>query len=73
MARYRFYMDDSDNEGRQYVTEVNFHAETYDEVVQWFDQFLKGAGFIYEGELEIVNHRKEAKTCECCKNTDGLY
>lgn len=60
MARFTFTMQEEESgfgENDEYSTEVSFAAETHDEVIMWFDQFLKGCGFIYNGEVMINDVR----------------
>ena len=68
MSRFNFkYVSESDNqrderwgpEKEEDVVTHSFSTEDLYEVVQRMEQFLKGAGFIFSGTLEIVSSYTE--------------
>jgi hypothetical protein len=52
---FKFY---SDNHGR--TTEVTVHADQLDEVVETFQEFLRGCGYYFNGNLELVPDAADA-------------
>ena len=38
---------------------VEFNAETLDDILKEFEMFLRGAGFHFDGQLDIVNDEYE--------------
>lgn len=39
--------------------DMEFDALTYHEVLEKFDMFLRGAGFVFDGDVDIVNDQSE--------------
>ena len=54
MAKYTFVADHSYNLDTNVVNHT-FTADNLYEVVENFQQFLRGAGFVFDGQLEIVD------------------
>lgn len=57
MTQYKFISigDEADEFGPGINVEHTITGEqTWDELVEHFDRFLKAVGFIYEGELQMV-------------------
>ena len=53
--RYSFRVDMETEEGRtEFSNNLEFDALTLDDVLGNFELFLKGAGFVFTGHLEIV-------------------
>lgn len=54
----RYEPSDSQHEYLQTRIEMSISDEaTVDDMVAFLDCFLKAAGFMYEGELQIINNR----------------
>lgn len=53
---YNFVPDQLDRSNIAFKTTVEFEADTLDEVLGQFTQFLRGAGFYFEGDVEIVDN-----------------
>jgi hypothetical protein len=55
MSRFRFSVDSEDLEGRTiFSNTLEFDAEQLDDVVGNFELFLKGAGFCFNGHVDIT-------------------
>ena len=55
MSQYILIQIDQDLEGRDVSKlQLEFNSENLDEVVMYLDMFLKGSGFVYTGELGVV-------------------
>lgn len=52
----QFVPDQLDTGNIASKTTVEFEADTLDEVLGQFTQFLRGAGFCFEGDVEIVDN-----------------
>jgi hypothetical protein len=50
--------------------QINFSKENIHEVIQHMDMFLKGCGFVYEGQLGIL---EEEKPVDVNVNHDTMY
>lgn len=54
MAKFKLICDHSCDLDTHVVTH-EFNAEYLPDVIQNIDMFLKGAGYIYNGELDIID------------------
>jgi hypothetical protein len=54
--RYEFIQYETDAYGEETANKIStsFHADTLDQVIERMQYFLKGSGFIFDGQLEIV-------------------
>ena len=53
--RYRFSVDHENEDGRTtFSNTLEFDAEQLPDVVGNFELFLKGAGFVFDGHLDII-------------------
>ena len=56
----RYEPSDSRHEYLQTRIEMSISDEaTFDDMANFFDAFLKAAGFVYDGELQVVNPEKD--------------
>lgn len=55
MTQYQFEAFDSDE---QSTTTKEFQAESLDTILREFQYFLKGAGFEFDGNIEVVPEEK---------------
>lgn len=66
MPNFKFICENtSDNENIDRRNVVEFTAETWSEVVDEMNDFLRGCGYVFKGELGIVD--AESSTCEHSK------
>lgn len=64
----RYEPSDSEHEYLQTKIEMSISDEaTYDDMANFFDGFLKAAGFIYEGSLTFVKDEPKRKSYEICE------
>lgn len=56
MSRYKFIKERDDNNTFD-ITEITFDVEAVqlEDLVQEFELFLKASGFVFDGNLEILN------------------
>lgn len=53
MSKFTFIREDSSYVGNAKQT-IEFSAVTLDDVLAQFEDFLKGAGFVFDGRLDFV-------------------
>jgi len=58
MSKFIFKRIESPEHGTD-VVEMTIEAETWYDVVPRFKEFLLGCGFMFEGELEVVDYNVE--------------
>jgi hypothetical protein len=56
MSRYKFIKERDENNTFD-ITEITFNVEAVqlEDLIQEFELFLKASGFIFDGNLEILN------------------
>lgn len=59
MAKFTFINEESSYIGNGKTTS-EFSAAHIDDVLSRFEDFLRGAGFIFDGHLELVDETKSA-------------
>lgn len=57
MSKFTFIREESSYVGNTKQT-VEFAAVCLDDVLMQFEDFLKGAGFVFEGQLQFVDESK---------------
>ena len=63
MSKFTFINEESSCIGNCKTT-AEFSAAHIDEVLTRFEDFLKGAGFVFDGHLEIIRD-EEVETSQC--------
>lgn len=53
--KYTFYNSSVDHHGKTSTLDMSFEAENLEEVLDRFEQFLAGCGFVLDGHLDIVS------------------
>ena len=71
MPKFKLICDHSCDLDTHIVTH-EFTADYLPEVLLNIDMFLKGAGYIYDGEVDIIEPEKQEKT-GCCQHNDYFY
>lgn len=51
--------EDENGDFQTSVTSKKFSADTWPEVLERFEEFLRGCGFIFDGELTAVNYQNK--------------
>ena len=74
MPRFKLICDHSCDLDTHVVTH-QFNAETYWEVIEQFEMFLKGAGYSFDGSLDLVEHVNldQATLDELSKHSDHYF
>lgn len=70
--KYTFYNSFVDYHGKTSTLDMNFEAENLEEVLDRFEQFLAGCGFVLDGHLAIVNEDGEDCSEELNSYLDDL-
>lgn len=60
MAKYTFICEHQGMNGSiERLNKVEFYAETWDEIVYEVNDFLRGSGFHFDGEVRMVQSEEE--------------
>jgi len=61
MSKFMFIKKDTDLEGTEtnHTVSMQFEDIYLDSVISNFQDFLKGCGFVFSGELQIVEEEKD--------------
>lgn len=57
--KFTFYNSFVDYHGKTSTLDMSFEAENLEEVLDHFEQFLAGCGFVLDGHLAVVNEDGE--------------
>lgn len=75
MPKFTFKCEDSDFVSPKSTTTVEVSAVSIDEVVESFERFLRGAGFVFDGHLSFDYNTVADPTCsgDCsCVTVTGI-
>lgn len=61
MPKFKFTCDHSNSFVDEHVITQEFRAESLNDVLENFELFLRGAGYVVDGVLDIVPHDDEWK------------
>lgn len=56
--RFMFTASDDYGDGDRHRVTKEFQADTWDEALMMFEEFLRGCGYIFEGHLDLVQEEK---------------
>ena len=59
MPKFKFTCDHSNSFVDEHVITQEFRAESLNDVLENFEMFLRGAGYVVDGVLDIVPHDDE--------------
>lgn len=74
--KYVFIQKETDifsgNENGNTLT-LEFSADSISEMLEQFENFLKGAGYVIEGKLDIVDEDSDFNDYDDDDNDDGIF
>lgn len=50
---------------------LEFEVDQLADVISYFEQFLRGSGYHFEGQLDFVNDFDDAPSCQCDCSCDS--
>jgi hypothetical protein len=56
--RFTFTAEDEYEDGDYQRVTKEFQAETWHEALAMFEEFLRGCGYVFEGQLDLVQEEK---------------